>query len=368
VNPRAAVVAVLAVASLAVLTPGASAERPSVIHAPKVMGIAMEGETLEATGGTWTGEPPFTFTYDWQRCNNGGGDCYLIGVPKSKFYTVTAADIGFRIRAWVTVTGQDCGEWNTFHVRQCAPATEDGPSEQTDVIVAHPRFLPHNTTAPAVSGTAEETETLRADDGVWAGLEPLVVLRQWERCSAAGDGCEPIADAVDQTYTLTARDVGRTIRFLVTGKNVRGLSSPVASPTTPVVVALAPRPGRTAIDAAKVATPHKLVVDRFTFEPSPVRAHGPVIARFRVSDTRGFRVRGAVVRVASAPPGLIEPVRDATSGANGWARLRLRPTSRVTFRRGSSIRLIVRAFKADEGLGGVAARVRVRLPLGAPRG
>jgi hypothetical protein len=367
-SARVAALAVLAVVSLAALVPGASAERPSVINAPKVTGIFMEGETLEAHGGTWTGEPPFSFTYDWQRCNNGGGDCYLIGVPQSKFYTLTAADIGFRIRAWVTVTGQDCGEWGSLGTRQCAPATSDGPSEQTPVIVAHPRFLPHNTTPPAVSGTAEEAETLRANDGVWAGLEPVVILRQWERCSSAGDACDPVANAVDETYTLTARDVGRTIRFSVIGKNVRGLSAPVPSPTTPVVVALRPRPGRTTLDVAKVVPPYRLVIDRVGFDPVPVRARVPVTARFRVSDTRGFRVRGAVVRAVGVRAGLIEPVRDARTGSDGWATLRLRPTARVAFRRGASIGVLVRAFKEGEGLGGVSARRRASLPLGAPRG
>jgi hypothetical protein len=350
-----------------VLVGGASAESPSVINAPTVTGVTMEGETLQAHGGTWTGEPPFTYTFDWQRCNNGRGDCVLIGVPKSEFYTLTAADIGYRIRAWVTVTGQDCGEWNSEKIRHCAPATRDGPSEQTEIVVANPMYLPRNATPPSVSGTAEEGETLRADDGRWTGLDPLVILRQWERCDARGGACEAIPTAVEETYTLAARDVGRTIRLAVTGKNDRGTSSPVPSAATAVVAALRPSRSRTTIDVAKIAAPYTLVIDRFSFEPAPVRERTLVTARFRVSDTRGFRVRGAVVRVTAVRPGLIgRPVPDATTGADGWATLRLRPTTRVVFRAGGAIELRVRALGLPNS--GLQAQRRVTLRLGSPRG
>jgi hypothetical protein len=350
---------------LAVLSGAALAESPSVIHAPTVHGVMMEGETLLAHGGTWTGEPPFTYTFDWQRCNNGFGDCVLIGVPQSESYTLTAADVGFRIRTWVTVTGQDCGEWNSEKIRHCAPATRQGPSEQTPVIVANPRFLPQNTAPPTVSGTPEEGETLRALDGTWTGLEPLVVLRQWERCGADGDGCEPVPEAVDETYEVGRRDIGSTIRFNVTGKNVRGISTPVPSPTTAVVTALLPRPGRTSIDAEKVVRPYRLVIDRLTFAPARLRARVPVVARIRVSDTRGFRIRGAIVRVTSLPIGLFGTVPDASTDLGGWATLRLRPTSRVVFTTGGSIDLLVQAVR--EGESAVTAQKRAKLPLGAPR-
>jgi hypothetical protein len=359
----AALVALVLVGGLA---GGASAESPSIIHAPTVTGVAMEGETLQAHGGTWTGEPPFTYTFDWQRCNNGRGDCVLIGVPKSEFYTLTAADIGVRVRAWVAATGQDCGEWNYSNgTRPCRAVTVEVGSEQTPVVAANPKFLPRSAAPPTVSGIAEEGEVLQAEDGDWTGLEPITVLRQWERCQAGGDGCQAIPGEVKKTYTLTSADVGRTIRIAVTGKNVRGIPPAVPSAPTAVVVALLPRPGRTTIDVAKVAAPHRLVIDRFSFEPAPVRARTPVTARFRVSDTRGFRVRGAVVRVAAVRPGLIVAVPDVTTGPDGWATVRLRPTAQVVFRAGGAIELLVRALGTGES--GVSAQRRVTLPLGAPR-
>jgi hypothetical protein len=355
---------------LGVLAGGAYAVAPELVSSPTISGITMEGETLQAHNGTYGGaEPPFSFAHEWQRCNGGGGDCVSLGVRGSS-YTLTAGDIGSRIRVWEEATGQDCAEWNYSNMtRECRPVTVGVPSELTAVVDSNPKFLPNATAPPTVSGTPEEGEQLRADDGDWTGLEPIALLRQWERCSAAGDGCQAIPDAVAETYTLSAREVGSTIRLVVTGKNARGVSAPVPSEVTGLVLPLRPRPGRTAIDAAKVARPHRLVIDRFSFEPVPVRSRARVTLRVRISDTRGFRVRGAVVHVAAVRAGLIGAVPDARTGPDGWATLRVRPSAGVVYRAGASIELVVSAFATAEGtLGGVSARRRIALPLGAPRG
>jgi hypothetical protein len=330
----------------------------------------MEGETLESHPGSYAGaEPPWSFEYEWYRCNNGGAGCYPLGV-KGAHYTLTTGDIGSRMRTWVAVTGQDCGEWNYSNMtRECRATTVFVPSEATPVIDSNPTFLPTSAAPPSVSGIAEEGEHLSADDGDWTGLEPIALLRQWERCSAAGDACQAIPGAIAETYVLGTSDVGRTIRVVLSGKNVRGVSAPVASEATEVVAPLRPRPGRTVIDVAKVARPHRLVIDRFSFEPSLLRAPDPVTVRIRISDTRGFRVRGAIVSVAGVRAGLIGTVRDARTGSDGWTTLRLRPTARVVFRVGGSIELVVRAFRSGESaVGGVSARRLLSLPLGAPRG
>lgn len=368
-NRRVAAAAV-AVVLVGLLAGGASALAPQLVSSPTIRGITMEGETLQASPGTYSGaEPPFTFAHEWQRCNPGGGDCVSLGVRGST-YTLTAAEIGSRIRVWEEATGTDCAEWTYWNMtRECRPVTVGVPSELTAVVDSNPKFLPHAAAPPAVSGTPEEGEQLRANDGTWAGLEPIVVLRQWERCSASGEGCQAISEAILETYTLSARDVGSTIRLVVTGKNARGTSAPVPSAVTSVVLALRPRPGRTAIDAAQVARPHRLLIDRSSFEPATVRSRVPVILRVRISDTRGFRVRGAIVRVAPVRAGLIGAVPDARTGPDGWAALRLRPSAGLVYRAGGSIALVVSAFATSEStLGGVSARRRIELPLGAPRG
>jgi hypothetical protein len=353
------------VAILSVFTVGAQAIAPVVISSPTVKGIFMEGETVEATSGKWTGEPPFTYEYDWQRCNNGGGDCRLIGVPKGQTYTLTAADIGHRIRTWVSATGLDCTDSGTNGFRICRVATGQGPSELSPVIDANPTFLPRSTASPTISGTVEEGSTLHAQDGGWTGIEPITTARQWERCDAAGSGCTAIPGATAATHVLGVLDVAKTLRLVVTARNARGSSSPVASAVTGVVAPYLPRPGRTTINASRVELPHRFVIDRVVFAPAQIRGLGTVVARVRVSDTRGFRVRGALVGIVSVPAGLVSPARQAATGSDGWATLRLRPTARVVFRRGGSIQLLFRARKADDS--GVAAQRRASLRLAAPR-
>jgi hypothetical protein len=66
--------------------------------APVASGSPVVGQTLSVTDGTWTGDAPITFTYQWQR---DGGD---IGGATANTYLLTAADVGAMIRCVVTGT------------------------------------------------------------------------------------------------------------------------------------------------------------------------------------------------------------------------------------------------------------------------
>jgi hypothetical protein len=48
---------------------------------------------------------------------------------------------------------------------------------------------PSNTSAPAISGQAQQGQTLTADPGTWSGTTPLAYAYRWRRCDAAGAGC-----------------------------------------------------------------------------------------------------------------------------------------------------------------------------------
>jgi hypothetical protein len=63
------------------------------------------GQTLTAANGTWTGDAPITFTYQWQRCNASGASCVTIAGATAQTYTVQAADVGSTLR--VVVTGRN---------------------------------------------------------------------------------------------------------------------------------------------------------------------------------------------------------------------------------------------------------------------
>jgi hypothetical protein len=361
---RRALVLLAGAALVASLAGSARAGAPVMVSAPSITGKPMEGELLTALPGTYAvAVAPFTFEYEWMRCNPGGGSCFKIGVT-GPTYTATAADIGSRLRTLVWVTGQDCTDRTSWGAHVCLPKTVQVLSELTPVIDSNPLLRPQSTAPPTITGEAEERATLTAADGGWSGVMPITTARQWERCDSGGNACVAIPDATAPTYTVTREDVARTLRVVVTGSNPRGVSGPVASAVTPVVRAFLPRPGRTTIGAGLVELPDRLVIDRIQFTPAAVRTLGRVTMRVRVSDTRGFRIRGALVHAAGVPAAYVAVGRDARTDAEGWARLtlRLRPTARVLFRPRGALRLLVTAFRSDEGMDGdAAARKTARL-------
>ncbi len=71
---------------------------------PTISGTAQEGQTLSASIGEWEGTPPFSYAYQWERCNPFGEACLGIGGATSASYTVGAADVGSTLRVTVTAS------------------------------------------------------------------------------------------------------------------------------------------------------------------------------------------------------------------------------------------------------------------------
>ena|SRR5919106_2368104 len=59
------------------------------------------GQQLTAAPGTWSGDQPIVFTYQWQRCNPGGQQCVSIPNADDQTYTVVAADENNTLRVEV---------------------------------------------------------------------------------------------------------------------------------------------------------------------------------------------------------------------------------------------------------------------------
>jgi hypothetical protein len=93
---------------------------------------------------------------------------------------------------------------------------------------------PVNTALPAISGFAEQGQTLTAAPGEWSAA-PTSLSTQWARCNAAGYGCAPIAGATGATYTVSAADAAATIRVQETAANASGAGAPAASAQTAAI-------------------------------------------------------------------------------------------------------------------------------------
>ena len=177
---------------------------------PAVTGKAMEGETLTASAGTWTGDPT-SVAYQWQACTPLGEGCLAIPGAASSSYVLVPGIVGEAVRVLVTATNAG---GSTQASSAATPAVEAVPPPPPPVV-------PVNTVLPVVSGTAEEGRTLSASTGTWSN-SPTSFAYQWEDCNSSGAGCSAIGGATASTHALTSSDVGHTLRVVVKATNAGG--------------------------------------------------------------------------------------------------------------------------------------------------
>lgn len=80
-----------------------------------------------------------------------------------------------------------------------------------------------NTADPTISAPngLKTGEKLIANNGTWTGTRPFFFSYQWRRCNNVGSACADIPGATAKTYSLDAPDdLGKTLRVVVTGKNI----------------------------------------------------------------------------------------------------------------------------------------------------
>jgi hypothetical protein len=87
--------------------------------------------------------------------------------------------------------------------------------------------LPVNTVAPALSGTAQENQTLTCSTGTWTGTPTITFAYQWKRNGSN------IGSATNSTYTLVTADVGQSILCTVTAINGAGSVNANSNTVTP---------------------------------------------------------------------------------------------------------------------------------------
>ena len=218
------------------LTGGTPPTPPTNTTPPTISGTTVQGQTLTATNGTWSGNPT-SYTHQWRRCNTSGTACTDITTATTPTYTLQAADTGSTLRIRVTAT-------NT-----AGPSTPTD-STQTTIVTAPPPAVPANTAPPAVTGSAVEGQTLTGSTGTWTNA-PTSYAYQWRRCDPAGTACTDIGPATTATYLLQAADIGSTLRLQVIASNAGGPSTPATSAQSAVVTAALPPqvPANTALPA-----------------------------------------------------------------------------------------------------------------------
>jgi hypothetical protein len=199
---------------------------PQNVDAPALSGTLVDGQTLTADDGDWTGTGPIAHFYQWQRCNAQGTSCADITGATGSTYDLTAADAGQTLRVVVSGTNS---------------AGSDSAASPASGLVHG--IAPNNTSAPTVSGagsgTLRDGQTMTAGNGAWTGTSPIQHAYQWQRCDAQGTSCVNISGATGSGYDLTGADIGHTVRVVVTATNVEG-SQPAISSVSALIHGIAP--------------------------------------------------------------------------------------------------------------------------------
>ncbi len=196
---------------------------------PTVTGEAEQGSTLKVEPGTWKPVPE-SFSYQWARCTAAGRGCAPIEGATANTYVVGAGDLGHAVLAIVQAHA--------------------GPTSQAVFSVATPKVVagietvpgPLSSAPPLVAVVVQQGRQLTGAIGSWSGSGAITYRYQWYRCDRTGAQCKSIHGASNRTYTLAAKDVGRTIGFGVratdrtgTRKAYASLVGPVAGPAARLV-------------------------------------------------------------------------------------------------------------------------------------
>lgn len=182
-------------------------------------------------------------------------------------------------------------------------------------------------------------------------------LKEARGCSTANLRALAIAGETDARELVTVpAGTCQSVRFILT-----------PSVGTAVAATVTERPagarrlnnGLYSIPVWSVSLPHRLVISNVSFAPDPITPDDKSLrARFIVSDTRGYRVRGASLFVRGLSYGNFAPMTKPERTRNdGVADLTLQPTGQVNFRPNGRVAVFVRASKpGEQTLQGVSVR------------
>ncbi len=330
---------------------------PANTAPPALSGTAQDGHTLTVSNGSWKSDSSLSYSYRWGRCDSAGNGCASISGATHSSYKATSSDVGHRLRATVTAKN--------------SAGSTSATSAASDVVAAA-GIAPQITARPSLSGISKQGQSVTVCCGSWSGTQPIALTFRWVRCGPNGAApCTAIAGATQQSYTLTAAEIGGTVQAFVTATNAYG-SLETATPPSGTVVRAEPvgavklANGRISIPVTSVALPQRLVIAGISLQPSRIRsrAKGTVVT-VRVVDSRHYAVRGALVSVTGFPAAWLQRMPARRTALDGTLKLRLRPTAKLPLKKDGSLALFVRASKPGANpFAGISASRMFRVGLG----
>ena len=128
---------------------------PSSVTPPTISGTTLVRHVLTATTGTWDGTIPFTYTYQWQRCNSDGDSCSRISGGTAAAYVLKNEDVGSTLRVEVIAsnghgaTGQSSAATEVVEAGTATPAPIPGPQASPGCVTDGGTVAVDHVSAPA---------------------------------------------------------------------------------------------------------------------------------------------------------------------------------------------------------------------------
>ena len=215
------------------------------------------GQTVTGTNGTWTGDTPITYTYQWMRCT---ASCAAISGANAQTYMLQSADNGYKIRLDVKATS---------HYGAQATAS----STQSVTVTAVP--APVNVTLPTVLSDRNyfPSETITSTPGTWTSSGSLTYTYQWWH--TFGGNWSAISGATGASYLLSDADINSQLQLLVTAHDASygGTQTTAYSAASPTV--LAPEPPRNVV-LPTISAERFYIGQTATADPGTWQAFGPL--------------------------------------------------------------------------------------------
>ena len=234
-----------------------------------VSGWQSASVSIPATKGTYK----FVFihgTFDKSGGRVGGATMYIDNITSGQSQTVTfnspaagstqntnfsvsatASPSGLAVSYGSNTTGvctvnSSTGEVTRVSAGTCTiSASQTGNEEYAAAAQVTRSFNvvtgPSNSSAPTVSGTKTNGQTLTGAKGTWnEGGRATTYAYQWQSSSDSGSTWVDISGADSTTFVLTDNEVGKVIRLKVIATNDVAASNPAYSTATTAIAAIAP--------------------------------------------------------------------------------------------------------------------------------
>ena len=126
------------------------ASGPEVTEAPTITGMLQVGQTLTASGGSWTGPPGTMISYQWRRC---ASDCSPIAGAVAQTYKLVDADLGKWMQVELIASKGD--RYDEAISDAAGPVAAAAPTPVPVLTPTHtPTATPTATATPAATATA----------------------------------------------------------------------------------------------------------------------------------------------------------------------------------------------------------------------